>query len=195
MSEKLKIDRLKAEEVAIEICDKLSPFCERISIAGSLRRQKSFVGDIELLFIPKFAPDPSSLMGALFGTGQAEMIDMADTVLNRLRLDGVLRGRPNVNGSTVWGKQNKLAIHTASGIPVDFFSTTTENWWVALVIRTGGKVTNLKLTTSANRRGLTLNAYGSGFTNLRTREKIPCRSEQEVFRIAGVPYAPPERRE
>lgn len=190
MSDKLKIDRLKAEEVAIEICDKLSPFCERISIAGSLRRQKPFVGDIELLFVPKFKETSADLFGE-----DLQLADMADEAINAMLQAGYVSKRPNINGAPCWGNRNKLAIHTASGIPVDFFSTTTENWWVALVIRTGGKVTNLKLTTSANRRGLTLNAYGSGFTNLRTREKIPCRSEQEVFRIAGVPYAPPERRE
>lgn len=192
MSEKLKIDRLKAEEVAIEICDKLSPFCERISIAGSLRRQKPFVGDIELLFIPKLVQKQGGLFAVEAGE---EMCDLADLNIDRWAYEGYLKHRLNSEGHLCWGKKNKLAIHAASGIPVDFFSTTTENWWVALVIRTGGKVTNLKLTTSANRRGLTLNAYGSGFTNLRTREKIPCRSEQEVFRIAGVPYAPPERRE
>ena len=38
----------------------LAPFCERIEIAGSLRRLKPEVGDIELVVIPKLGADPNS---------------------------------------------------------------------------------------------------------------------------------------
>jgi DNA polymerase/3'-5' exonuclease PolX len=194
MSDKPKVPYDKAVAVAKELRAILSPFCEQCKIVGSLRRGRKFVGDIELLFIPKLAPDPSTFFGALMGTASADMIDMAETTINRLVKDGVLAKRPNVNGSLCWGKQNKLAVHTASGIPVDFFATTQANWFVSLVIRTGGKRTNLALTMGANRRGLTLHAYGSGFGRLSDGEHIPARSEQEVFQIAGVPFVEPALR-
>lgn len=194
MITKPKIPRAEALKVAQEVYDRLAPFCEKCKIVGSLRRQKAFVGDAEILFIPKMAPNPESLFGALLGVGLPEMMDMADIVINRLEKDGYLRKRPGEKGVTSWGPLNKFAVHVASGIAVDFFSTTQEKWWVSLVVRTGGKRNNLKLTMAANKRGLSLNAYGSGFTNLRTREKIPCHSEQDVFRIAGVPYEAPQFR-
>lgn len=185
----------EARVVAKELYDRLLPFCERCKVVGSVRRKRSYVSDVELLFIPKRTPDPSSFMGALLGeSSEIDMIDMADLTINRLVKDGVLAKRHNEKGSPCWGPLNKLAIHTASGMPVDFFATTAENWPVSLVIRTGGKRTNLQLTMGANKLGLTLNAYGSGFTRLKDGVKIPCHSEEDVFRLAGVPFKEPRYR-
>lgn len=194
MNSKPKIPRKDALEVAQAIYDRLSPFCERCKVVGSLRRGKRFVGDIEILFIPKMAPDTSTFFNALLGEGEAKLISMAETAINRLEKDGFLKKRLSETGVAAWGNFNKLAIHCESGIPVDLFSTTAERWWVSLVIRTGGKKTNLMLTMGANKKGLRLNAYGEGFTNLRTGEKIPCTSEEQVFDIAGVPFRRPEFR-
>ena len=43
----------KAEKIARKYVDLLAPFCERIEIAGSTRRKKPEVGDIEIVCIPK----------------------------------------------------------------------------------------------------------------------------------------------
>lgn len=194
MIERPKIPREQALVVAQQLYDVLSPFTERCKVVGSLRRHRSHVGDVELLFIPKMAPKPQALFAALLGAGPVDMQDMADLVINRMVEDGMLKKRPNTKGVTAWGPQNKLAVHVASGINVDLFATDAERWWVALVIRTGGKRTNLQLTMGANKQGLSLNAYGSGFTTLGNGVKIPCTSEQDVFRIAGVPYVEPQYR-
>lgn len=194
MKTKPKFPREEALEVAQEIYDRLLPFCERCKVVGSLRRGKRFVSDIEILFIPKMAPDPTTFFDALLGTGEAKMISMAETVINRLEKDGFLKKRLSETGVCAWGEKNKLAVHVETGIPVDLFATTAENWWNSLVIRTGGKRTNLLLTMGANKRGYTLHAYGSGFTKRTTGETIQTTSEQDVFSIAGVPYARPEFR-
>lgn len=195
MIAKPKIPREQALKVARTLYDILSPFCERCKVVGSLRRGKRTVSDIELLYIPKMAPDPETFFNALLGDTAASMISMADLTLDRLVKDGVLAKRLSSAGTTAWGELNKLAIHVESKIPVDFFATTQERWWVSLVVRTGGKVNNLRLANSALQKGLHLNAYGAGFTDKRTGEKIPANSEEEVFSIAGVPYARPEFRQ
>lgn len=171
----------------------LRPFCERIEIAGSLRRQKAEVGDIELLMIPKFAP-PRIPGGDMFENPD---VDKADEMINLWLADNFVAKRmtnaappPRPAG---WGPKNKLAIHTASLIPVDFFATTPENWWVSLVIRTGSKDTNLRLTTGAQARGATLNAYGSGVT-WSDGTSTPATSEEHVFEMCCVPYLKPEDR-
>lgn len=178
----------EALDVARFIQAALENFCERIQIVGSIRRQKPDVGDIELLYIPKLvrAPDPNDMFGTID-------LDLANQRIDYLLADGTLSKRPNINGVFAWGQQNKLAIHNASGIPVDLFATTPEKWFVALVIRTGGKETNLKLTTGAHRCGRKLHAYGSGFTD-RDGNELQCRSEQDVFEFAGQPYLEPEDR-
>lgn len=183
------IPREEALAVAKELYDRLSPFTEKCKVVGSLRRYRKFVHDIELLFIPKTELKREGLFPI-----DDTLADRAELTIDRWEREGFLKKRPNVRGSFTWGKQNKLAIHTRTGIPVDLFSTTVEKWWVALVIRTGGKITNLQLTKAALARGLTLHAYGSGFERLSDHTQIPCSSEQDVFRIAGIPYVAPQYR-
>lgn len=175
-----------AMEVAEAIQSQLQPDCDRILIAGSLRREKSEVGDIELLFVPLMVSEPDGL----FDTRQC---DLAERKINELVTSGVLERRLNVNGHQVWGQKNKLARHLASGIPVDFFSTTAENWHVATVIRTGSKETNLRLTTGAQRQGMRLNAYGCGVT-MSDGTIIPATSERHVFDLCRIAYLEPKDR-
>ena len=186
MSDKPKWDSDEAVPVARELIELLKPYCERIEIAGSLRRQKERVGDIELLFIPRFEDRQEDM----FTTAP---VNLADEKIGQLLRDGVLNKRPSVTGVYTWGSENKLALHVVSGIPVDLFSTDSERWWVALVIRTGSKETNISLTTGAQKRGARLNAYGSGVTwsdGTQTRAE----SERHVFELCGVEYNEPNER-
>lgn len=185
MSDKPKYPRDKALEVANSLVRLLGPWCERIVIAGSLRRGKKEVGDVELLMIPKYETRPVDM----FISGN---FDPADEYLNSLLLPGLIKKRPSKIGVFTWGPKNKLAIHSETGIPVDFFTTNLECWFVALVIRTGSLETNLKLTNGAIAKGGTLHAYG-GFTDRYGRTVYP-KSEREVFELCGVQYLEPEER-
>lgn len=190
MSDKKKYDRDLACRIADSLLVHLMPDCERWEIAGSVRRGKSQVGDVEILYIPKlFTGNAVDLLEP------PPMLNATDIIIEKLLAQGVLGKRLNVNGHIAgWGGNNKLAVHLASGLPVDLFATTKENWWVSLVIRTGGKDTNLMLTTGANKQNLTLNAYGCGVTNRATGEVTKANSEQEVFALCGVPYREPKDR-
>jgi DNA polymerase/3'-5' exonuclease PolX len=172
--------------VAQELQAQLSPACHRIAIVGSLRRQRPLVGDVELLFISRRSERPEGLF-------DNRIVDVCSEVCDKLLVDGVLAKRPNVNGHFAWGESNKLAIHVASGIPIDLFRTTEENWPVSLVIRTGSKETNLKLTTGAMKQGGTLMAYGCG-VKWSDGTITPATSEQHVFEMCRVPYKEPEDR-
>lgn len=189
-TEKQRWPRAEALQLAEFIVESLSPFCERIEIAGSLRRKKETVGDIEILFVPAIGgrPIPGDLFGATVET------DLAAEHVNHWLDTGMLTKREGENGSTAWGAKNKLAMHS-SGIPIDFFSVPAENWIVSLVIRTGGKDTNLKLTTGARDRGMTLEAYGAGCRCLETGDYFIPTTERELFEICGVRYAEPEFRD
>lgn len=189
MSDKPKFPAEVARKVADEILVLLKPLTERIEIVGSLRRGKPFVGDAELLFIPKFASEATGL----FSEDNVK-VNLTDAFINKLLDMGELEKRPSATGVTSWGTNNKLAIHTASGIPIDLFSTTEDNWWVSLVIRTGSKETNLRLTNGANRLGRTLNAYGCGVTCRKTGAVTQAFSEKSVFDLCGVPYLEPRAR-
>jgi DNA polymerase/3'-5' exonuclease PolX len=176
----------QAADVAIGIGRMLKPFCSRIRIAGSLRRHKAFVGDIELLYVPRIGSRPRGLF-------DSEQFSLIEPFIQELLDQGVIQKRPKIDGSFTWGDLIKLGIHIASGIPIDLFATTEENWWVSFVIRTGSKQTNLRLTTGAQRLGRTLNAGGCGVTNA-DGSVTPATSEEHVFELCGVPYLEPRER-
>lgn len=175
-----------AEELLAELCDS----CWRIVVAGSLRRGKETVNDVEILFVPAIEnlPDPADLFG------QSIPVNLAERAIAALEASGRLSRRKNKDGVVGWGSLNKLAVHVASGIPVDLFATTEENWWVSLVVRTGSLETNLRLTQGARERGYTLLAYGPGIKNLATGQITPAYSEEDLFNLCGVPFAEPEDR-
>lgn len=188
MTDKRKFKHADAFSVANWLVDLLTPWTERIVIAGSLRRQKPEVGDIELLYVPKFGQDITEMFAP-------SNYNLTEEAIQRLVDKGVIQPRLNKAGYQTWGLQNKLATHVASGIPVDLFATTAEKWYVALVIRTGGKDTNLELTAGAQKIGRKLHAYGAGVEDLNTGEVFKANSEQEVFALCNVPYREPEQRE
>jgi hypothetical protein len=121
----------RARPIADELVEALTPFCERVCIAGSLRRGKAEVGDIEILYVPRFGQVRSQ--GELF----VKSASLADELLYRWLDMGVLAQRKNKKGVATWGSLNKLAMHIASGISVDLFATTLERWFVSFVIRHG----------------------------------------------------------
>lgn len=153
-------------------------------VAGSLRRLKKEVGDVELLFVPRKEQ---------CGLFEDVTDDLAAKLINSL-VPSVLTKRPNLKGICAWGPKNKLAIHRASGIPVDLFSVAPDCWWNSVVVRTGGKASNLLLTNAALRRGWSFEAYGSGFQKLGSDEHHTSTSESDVFQFVGMPYLTPQNR-
>lgn len=171
----------EAREIAETLKGLLEGSCDRIEIVGSILRHKWDVGDIELLCIPKYVE------------GIDILIDKLDSEIGTLMEKGILGFRLNKKGSKVYGPKNKLLLHIESGIGVDIFSTTEECWSVAMVVRTGGKQTNIRICMAAQARGYKFHAYGSGFST--PNGEIVCRSEREVFEAVGLPYREPWERD
>lgn len=188
MSDKQKWPRALALDVGVQLVSELLPFCNRIEVAGSLRRGKAQVGDVEVLYIPKYEKRRDGL--DMFAWVD---VDLATEALVGMLASGVIGYRPNINGNFTWGPCNKLAIHMPSGIPIDFFSTDERCWFTALVIRTGGLATNLALTTGAQRLGRKLHAYGAG-VEMPNGETVRAESERQVFLMCGVDYKEPKDR-
>jgi len=167
----------KAKAIAEELKRLLESACEKIVIAGSIRRQKPEVGDIELLCVPRYING----------------VDQLDREIGALVDRRIVGFRRNKLGSKVYGPKNKLMVHLPSRIGVDIFSTTDQCWAVSLVVRTGGAETNKRIATAALRRGWHWHAYGRGFTT--PDGEVICHSEREVFEAVGMPYLKPwERR-
>lgn len=171
----MELERAKA--IAERLKELLGSSCDQIEIAGSIRRQKPEVGDIELLCIPRYISG----------------VDMLDAKIQTLIQLDVLCYRLNKLGRRAYGSKNKLLRHCESGIGVDVFSTTEACWPVALVLRTGGKRTNKEIASRALERGMSFHAYGRGFTQADGSELI-CQSEAAVFKAVGLAHLEPRER-
>jgi len=183
---KRKYPRALAEQVVADLLPKLMPFCHRMEVAGSYRRGKAEVGDVELVFMPKLRPVKMDLFG-----GTTEVDTMADR-LDALVREGVLSKRLNVRGAVSWGPKNKLAQHCASGMPVDLFATSEDAWWNYLVCRTGSAENNVRISQAAQDKGWRWEPYGAGF--MTPEGLVRVESEEALWGILGLPYVPPEQR-
>lgn len=187
MPDKLRHPRAAALAVVRELLPLLTPCCERIIVAGSLRRGRQDVGDVELLFIPRFEERQIDLVTRV-------PVDLAAEAIEGMRGSGVLAKREGESGHTGWGPKNKLAVHVRSGIPVDLFTATEENWFNYLVCRTGPKESNQRIAEKAKSEGWTWNPYKAGFTDNANGRVMPMRSEREVFEFLGLPFDEPRDR-
>lgn len=193
---KRKYPRADAIAVARALVSVLAPCCSKIMVAGSLRRRKAEVGDVEILYVPNVVALPDK--GDLFAV--AKPANAADYALDLLLEHGSLAKRPNSRGSTAWGEKNKLAVHLESGIPVDLFAANHDNWWNLVVCRTGGRLSNLQVCAGAIAAGWKWNPYGEGFSRPNPERPgwlliKPVSSEAEVFQFAGLDYLEPWERE
>ncbi len=117
--------------VAKGICAILSPMADRIAYAGSLRRMRESVHDIDILAA---SPDPQKITKEFVG------LPMVERVL--------------VSGDT------KTSVLTANDLQVDLRVVQLESWGAALAYFTGSKEHNIRVSERAVRRGFRLNEYG-----------------------------------
>lgn len=172
---KAKLPLKDAEALALLMIERLKPYCERIEIAGSIRRRKPEIGDIELLAEPQPVID-------MFGN------PTSDHELNFS--DWSEFGRIVKNGP----KYKQIELH--EGINLDLFIVTPPaEWGVLFLIRTGSAEFSHRFVTSKQQGGL-LPSYlkvkdGAVWSN---NHIIPTPEESDVFHLAGVPFIEPERR-
>lgn len=183
--EKRKFPRVVALAAVRSLLPELEPACERLIVAGSLRRGKEQVSDAEILFIPKIAREKDGLF-------EERQVSLAALALERLLQHGIIAKRRNKKGCEVWGEQNRLAVHLATQVPIDFFIASHENWWNLLVCRTGPKENNIAICNAARARGMKWCPYGAGFK--KGLGMVLVNSEADVYRIAGLPYKEPQYR-
>lgn len=156
----------KALEIAEKTKTLLAPFCERIEIAGSIRRKKPIVKDIEIVAIPK----PYDI--GLFESGIATIVNQWPKVRGELPCKYTQRILPE-------------------GIALDLFFADKENWGLIYAMRTGSSEYSHKvLATEWVKQG-----YKSIEGYLCSNGKrIAVPEEKDLFELIGVLYVSPEKR-
>ena len=163
----------KALEIAERAHAALAPYCHRLSIAGSIRRQRPQVKDLELVAMP--LQEPSDL----FGETLVAHHDFC-AVVNQWR---AIKGQPT-------GKYTQRRL--PQGINLDLFIADADNWGWQLALRTGSTdYSHHVLATGLKKAGY---AMLDGYI-YRGGTRVPVREEAEIFALAQVPYAEPWARE
>ena len=146
---------------------------EKISEAGSVRRKKETIGDIDFLISIK---NSDSI--------RKKSSDEAKKIMDFfVSMPGVVK---------TWGKgETKSSIMTKQGLEIDLRVVPEKSFGAALQYFTGSKEHNIATRKIAMSKGLKLNEYGV----FRGRKMIAGKSEKEIYESLGMQWIPPEIRE
>jgi DNA polymerase (family 10) len=167
-SKHLLADALAAAEPLLEGL-RSHPDVIRCSTAGSLRRWKEVIGDIDLLASSK---KPAEVIN--FFTQQPGILKI------------IAKG------------ETKASVILESGIQSDLRVVSDKEYPFALAYFTGGKEHNIVMRSRAIARGLRLNEYGLFKSKEETRDLkllVSCKDEEDIFTELDLPFIPPEIRE
>ena len=172
----------EALPIAAGLVDRLRAMkdVKQAEVAGSLRRRRETIGDVDLICALK---DPASAT------------EVAEAFVKFPEVQKIL-GQGNT----------KASVLTAGGLQVDLRIVPADNFGAALLYFTGSKDHNVKLRGRAQDMGLTLNEWG--LYKLKEYDKaakktgeaptvrpIASKTEQEVYKALGLPFIEPEIRE
>ena len=187
------MDWAEANKIAQGIIDWLRPACERLEVAGSLRRGRQWVSDIEIVAKPKLMP-----------------FDELRPLIERVVDEGLLQeGLPSKDSKrAAFGPRYYRLQHPMPCIQVDIFVVLPpRDWGVLYCIRTGSAEFSHWIVTEALRRGMKVKdgqLFRMGIFDNTSRgtiydesklTKIPCPEEQNFFQALGIPYLEPSQRE
>jgi len=184
MTTDTRVPLARAQVIAWTVEAELRPFCERIEVAGSIRRRRESVKDVEILAVPRD--------GRADFFGQSISDSLADYLQSQIGR-GRWALRPNVRGATSFGALNKLMLY--DGFPVDIFTATVENWGRDLMVRTGGAEWNRQIMRRFNDLGHHGHAYGPHAVTYKDGTAADAPDEAAMFRLLGWDYTPPESRQ
>jgi DNA polymerase (family X) len=143
-----------------------TPGVKQAEIAGSIRRKKETIGDIDILIMA----DPKNRS------------TIVDSLVHMAFVDRVLaRGDTKLS---ILLKENQ--------IQVDFRLVTKEQFGGALFYFTGSKEHNIALRLMAKKKGWKLNEYG--VFDQKTGDQLAGKSEKEIYQLFGFNFIPPEQR-
>jgi DNA polymerase (family 10) len=166
-----------ARPLALELAESLrralpSAALDRIEPAGSVRRWKETVGDLDLLATLGPAGDAETVMAAF-----RRLPQVADVL---------------VSGAT------KTSVRLANGLECDLRLVEPRHWGAAWQYFTGSKDHNVALRELALKQGWSLNEYGltaTGKGSAPTGVERFFTNEEDLYHFLGLPWIPPELRE
>ncbi len=137
----------------------------QVTLAGSLRREKETVGDIDILGV-------------------------ADPLFRRRVINHFVH-MPNCQDVLARGDTKASIILKEPRIQVDLRLVSPDEFGAALLYLTGSKEHNIQLRRLANTKGWKMNEYGVFSAN---GKRLAGKTEEGIYRLFGFPYIPPQQR-
>jgi DNA polymerase (family 10) len=161
-----------AEREADKIIEHLKHFpgVEKITPAGSLRRGRETVGDLDILVTGKACCDD----------GEREKL-----IEHIVKLPGLME--------IIARGENKVSFRLRGGMQVDVRTLAPESFGAAMQYFTGSKGHNVALRQRALKMGYTLSEYS--LAQLDDQKVVAAKSEEEIYAQLRMDYVPPELRE
>ena len=161
-----------AEREAKKIAEHLSdyPGVEKITPAGSLRRGRETVGDLDILVTGKACCDDD---------------ERQKLIRHAVKLPGLME--------VIAQGENKISFRLRGGMQVDVRLLPPESFGAAMQYFTGSKAHNVTLRQRALKMGYTLSEYS--LARLEDEKAVAGTSEEEIYAKLGLDYIPPELRE
>src|ERR1700761_3174090 len=163
------LDDAEAAAERVKLYLKQLPGIEEVMPAGSLRRGRETVGDLDLLV-----------------TGSACEADVVAAAVE------YTAAYPPIAELLAKG-QNKVSFRLRSGLQVDVRLLPEASYGAALQYFTGSKMHNVSLRQRALKRGYTLSEYA--LSRLEDGAVVAAATEEEIYRALDLDWIPPELRE
>jgi DNA polymerase (family 10) len=144
---------------------------ESVTAAGSLRRGRETIGDVDLLVTMR--------------PGREKQKDVDSVAEHILKYPGI--------DQTLAHGENKVSVLLGNGLQVDVRMLAKENFGAALLYFTGSKAHNVGLRGRALDMGWTLNEYA--LTTVKGGKVVAGKTEEEIYAKLGLDYIEPELRE
>ncbi len=161
-----------ADELADELVTHLlaAPGVEKVTPAGSLRRGRETVGDLDILVTGKACGNPE---------GRQKIVE------HLLRFPGLME--------IIAQGENKISFRQRNGMQVDVRPLPPESFGAAMQYFTGSKAHNVALRQRALKMGYTLSEYS--LATLENEKPVAGKTEEEIYAKLKLDYIPPELRE
>lgn len=182
--------------IATKLVGRFSQYCEHIELAGSLRRQASMIGDIEICCIPKTIVTPD-----LYGESTIVCTPL------KIELDRLLSGGKIAHATPrkCWGKINRrftFEAHNAdlcryNTYSVDLYMWDAESWLFNFLIKTGPKSFSKAMVRERCEGGYLPDGWciKNGFKIYDANDVYqPVGTERDIFEVYGMTYREPAER-
>ena len=161
-----------AEDQAQKIVEHLrdSPGVEKATPAGSLRRGRETVGDLDIL---------------VTGPACCDDAERQKLIEHIIKLPGLME--------IIARGENKVSFRMRGGMQVDVRFLPPDSFGAAMQYFTGSKGHNVSLRQRALKMGYTLNEYS--LSGLDDQQVVASKTEEEIYSALKLDYIPPEMRE